>query len=77
MSKKNEERREKTIKFPGQQERVGLEEEREELLLNARDKVMFLADMISTGTSELTREGRDGFFWILKGIAEDIERATA
>ena len=40
-----------------QENKAGMDEDREELLVNARDKVMFLADMISTGTSELSREG--------------------
>jgi len=55
----------------------GVEVETGDLLQNAKNKLIFLADCVSSGSFELTDEGRDGFYWTLHDIAQDIENAIS
>lgn len=61
-----------------QKNNAGMDNETKELLMNVRDKIMFLSDIISSpGFSvELTTDGRDGFFCILRDMAKDLEKAA-
>lgn len=66
-------------KAEGQEQKAtrlrGVEVETGDLLENAKDKLIFLADCVSSGSFELTDKGRDGFYWMLRDIAQDIENA--
>lgn len=69
MGKKAEEK--KATRFKGVEAETG------DLLENAKSKLIFLADCVSSGSFELTDEGRDGFYWTLRDIAQDIENAIS
>lgn len=62
----------------GKGDKPGMDNETKELLMNVRNKIMFLSDIISSPgfTVELTADGRDGFFCILRDIAKDLENVT-
>lgn len=68
-------------KAEGQEQKAtrgrGVEVETGDLLQNAKNKLIFLADCVSSGSFELTDEGRDGFYWTLHDIAQDIESAIS
>jgi hypothetical protein len=82
MGKKKAEGQEKeaTQATAGEQDKKtsSMDMKTRERLTTIHDKVMFCADMVATARlTDLTDDGKEGFFWILNDIAQDIERVTA
>ncbi len=73
MGKKREEKEQekRATRFKGVEVGTG------DLLENVRSKLIFLADCVSSGSFELTDDGRDGLYWTLHDIAKDIENAIS
>ena len=54
----------------------GIDADTGERIMNNIAKIRFVADAFSTGKLELTNDGREGVYWILADIANDLEKAV-